>query len=137
MSKPKSPQHPPEQLPEPADRPRRRHSLLASFGFASQGIWYALRSQRNFRIQLTAGLLAAIAAAWMDFSRVEWAVLILTIAAVLILELLNTVVETVVDMISPEYHPLAKIAKDVAAAAVLMASIAAVVIGVLLFLIRH
>lgn len=123
----------PEQ-PAPNDgRPvRRRHSLFKSFRFAGQGVIYAIRTQRNFRIQLAAGAAALCVAILLRFELMEWAILILTIAAVLILELLNTVIETVVDLVSPEYHPLAKIAKDVAAAAVLIASVAAVAVGVLL-----
>jgi diacylglycerol kinase len=80
-------------------------------------------------------ILAAAAcglAAWLHISRAEWSVLILTIASVLILEGLNTTVEAAVDLASPEIHPLAKIAKDVAAGMVLIAAIASVIVGLII-----
>lgn len=122
-----------EKNPAPHRKP---HSLARSFGFAAEGLWYALRTQRNFRIQLIAAVIAFAGAIYLQFSPVQWTLLILTAAAVLILELLNTVAETIVDLVSPEYHPLAKTAKDLAAAAVLLASLTALAVGFLLFIMK-
>lgn len=111
---------------------RRHHGLLKSFYFAFAGIAYLLRSQRNARIHVILGAAACGIAAWLHISRAEWSVLILTIASVLILEGLNTTVEAAVDLASPEIHPLAKIAKDVAAGMVLVAAIASVIVGLII-----
>src|SRR4051812_45031547 len=110
----------------------KRHGLLKSFYFAFAGIAYLLRSQRNARIHVILGAAACGLAAWLHISRAEWSVLILTIASVLILEGLNTTVEAAVDLASPEIHPLAKIAKDVAAGMVLIAAIASVIVGLII-----
>jgi diacylglycerol kinase len=110
----------------------RPHGLLKSFYFAFAGIGYLFRSQRNARIELMIGLIACGFAAWLKISRAEWSVLILTIACVLILEGLNTTVEAAVDLASPEIHPLAKVAKDVGAGMVLLASIASVGVGLVI-----
>ncbi len=78
--------------------------------------------------------LVAVALAWrLDFSMLEQAVLLLTIAGVITAEMVNTAIETVINKISPEFHPLAKAAKDVAAGAVLVQAIAALGVGVVLF----
>jgi len=106
--------------------------LLWSFRFAVAGVVYLFRTQPNARIELTAGLAAAGVAAWLGVSRVEWVILILTIAMVLILEGLNTAIEAVVDLASPREHRLAKVAKDVAAGMVLIASVASVGVGLLI-----
>lgn len=107
--------------------------LIHSFRYALAGLWYALRTQRNLRIHLSAACLAILMALLCQVSPVEWAVLALTIGAMIISELFNTVIEALVDLISPDRHPLAKIAKDVAAAAVLTMAIMAVAVGVALF----
>src|SRR5688572_4561981 len=106
--------------------------LISSFYYAFAGIAYLFRTQRNARIELLIGLVACAFAAWLQISRAEWGVLILTIACVLILEGLNTAIESVVDLASPEVHPLAKTAKDIAAGMVLIAAIASVAVGLLI-----
>jgi diacylglycerol kinase len=111
-----------------------RHSLLKSFGFAFEGLKAAVSRGRNFRIQLAIGALAAILGAILKLSSAEWLDLVIIITVVLILELVNTSIEALVDLVSPEIREKAKLAKDVAAATVLIASIGSVVIGVLLFL---
>jgi len=107
--------------------------LPASFRYAAQGLAYAFASQRNFRLQLVMGGLALALGLWL---RLEWsqlAVLVLTIAAVMVLELLNTATEAVVDLvIGRQFHPLARIAKDCAAAAVLVAAMVSILIALLL-----
>lgn len=111
--------------------PRGDRTLRSSFRWAFAGIWYALRTQRNFRIHLliTAGVIAA--GVWLGLSTLEWAVIALTVALVLMAEMFNTVAETAIDMATPRYHPLAKIAKDVAAGAVLVCAIIAIIVGLL------
>ncbi len=107
--------------------------LLRSFRFAFAGVSYLIRTQRNARIELTVGAAVVVLAAWLRVSAVEWAVLILAIALVLSLEALNTALEIAVTLASPERQPLAKAAKDVAAATVLIACVASVAIGIVLF----
>ena len=107
--------------------------LLRSFGYAFEGLAYILRTQRNARIEIVVGIAAVALAAWLGISAVEWAVLVLTIVIVLALELMNTALELAVSLASPQTHPSAKAAKDVAAACVLLGALASLVIGGLLF----
>jgi diacylglycerol kinase len=107
----------------------RSRSILHSFCFAFSGLWYALRTQRNTRIHLIVTAVVIVLGVWLALSPTQWAVLVLTIGFVLVSEMLNTVSETLVDLISPRYHPLAKVVKDVTAGAVLMAAIVSVVVG--------
>jgi diacylglycerol kinase len=110
-----------------------RHGLIASFRFAFAGIGYLFRTQRNARIHFVLAILACLLAALLRIPRHDWAILLLTIACVIILEGLNTAIEAVVDLASPQIHPLAKIAKDVTAGMVLIAAIASVGVGLLIF----
>ena len=107
--------------------------LLRSFGYAFAGIAYILRTQRNARIELGVGLAAIVLGSWLGLTSLEWAVLAITIALVLALEWINTSLELAVTLASPERHPSAKAAKDVAAACVLLGAITSVVVGLLLF----
>lgn len=106
--------------------------LVRSFHFAFVGLWHLFRTQRNARIELAIGATACALGAWLGISRVEWAVVVFTIALVLILEGLNTAVEAAIDLASPKIHPLAKVAKDLAAGMVLIAAIASVAVGALI-----
>jgi diacylglycerol kinase (ATP) len=108
-------------------------SLFRSFNWAIEGIVYAVRTQRNMRIHLATGVTVMIAALVLDVSRVEFLVLLFTVTMVLVAELINTSIEATIDLIATSFDPLAKIAKDVAAAAVLVASTAAVGVGFLVF----
>jgi diacylglycerol kinase (ATP) len=102
-------------------------SLLVSFRYAWAGVTYAFVTQRNFRIHVFVGFLAIALSIYLKLSVVEMAIIGLTIGAVLAMELLNTALESVVDLtVKQTYHELAKIAKDCAAAAVLVSSLAAV-----------
>lgn len=112
------------------------NTLIRSFGFAFQGIFYVIRTQRNMQIHLAIGALAVLAAILFGISSGEWAALLAVMALVYSLEMVNTVIESIVDMITEEYHPLAKVAKDAAAGAVLVAAIFAVGTGVAIFLPR-
>ncbi len=107
-------------------------SRIHSFGHAFRGWWYVLRTQQNAWIHAVLATLVFILAAWLRLSAVEWAIIILTITMVFAAEFINTAIEAVVDLASPEKHPLAKVGKDVGAAAVLIAAIAAVLIGLLI-----
>lgn len=111
--------------------PRGDRTLGSSFRWAFAGIWYVLHTQRNFRIHLFITAAVVAAGIWLGLSVLEWAVIALTIALTLVAEMFNTVAETAIDMATPRYHPLAKIAKDVAAGAVLLCAIIAVIIGLL------
>ncbi|MBM4412625.1 MAG: diacylglycerol kinase family protein [Chloroflexi bacterium] len=120
----------------PRDRTtsRRALPLWASFGYAVRGIYAVAWSQRNFRIHVVAATLVCAVAWWLECSRLEWAILLITMGFVLVSEALNTAVETVVDLVSPEYHVLAARAKDVAAGAVLIAALTAVGVAVVILL---
>jgi diacylglycerol kinase (ATP) len=108
-------------------------NLFASFGYAWQGISYAFRTQRNFRIHVFVGTLALSLAIWLHLDAVELAIISLTCGAVLALELVNTALESIVDLtVQQTYHELAKIAKDCAAAAVLISAMIAVSVAVCL-----
>lgn len=106
--------------------------MWRSFGYAFAGLGYLFGTQRNARIELVIGILACGMAAWLGIGRVEWALLVFTIALVLILEGINTAVEAAIDLASPHVHPLAKRAKDLAAGMVLLASAASVIVGLLI-----
>ena len=110
-----------------------RFVLLRSFGYAFEGLAYILRTQRNARIELAVAIAAVALATWLGITTVEWAVLVLTIAVVLALEWINTALELAVSLASPDRHPSAKAAKDVAAASVLLAAAVSVLVGLLLF----
>jgi len=110
-------------------------NLLHSFQYAAQGIGYAFQTQRNFRIHLMIGAIALSLSLYFHLSAVACSIISLTIALVLVLELLNTALEAVVDLtVGREFHQLAKIAKDCAAGAVLIAAIAALIIASVLLL---
>jgi diacylglycerol kinase (ATP) len=110
-----------------------RRRFWESFNHAVNGITYATRTQRNMRAHFIVALLVLIAALLLRLDRYYVVALIITIAFVLSLELINTSVEAIVDLLTVAHHPLAKTAKDTAAGAVLVASIAAVFVGYLVF----
>jgi diacylglycerol kinase (ATP) len=113
--------------------PRRSRSLLESFNFAFEGIIHALRTQRNLRLHFLIAVAVIVAAVAFDVTRLELIALLLSITFVLIAEMLNSAIEAAVDMASTSFDPLAKLAKDVAAGAVLIASMNAVAVGYLVF----
>lgn len=117
--------------------PRVAHTtsvpLVRAFRFAFEGAIYVIRHERNAQIQLVAAAAATLIGIWLGLGPVEWAVLALTMGLVIGLECLNTAVEITVTLVSPEEHPLAKAAKDVAAAGVLVGAIVSVAIGLFLF----
>ncbi len=103
-----------------------------SFHYAFEGWWFVLRTQHNAWIHAVVTLAVVAVGLWVGLPLRDWAVLILTFMAVWMAEFMNTAIEAVVDMTMPDIHPLAKVAKDVAAAAVLVGALGAVLVGLLL-----
>ncbi len=111
------------------DRPP---TLVESFHYAGVGLFYVLRTQRNFRVHCFLTICVLALGIWLRLPADTWATLALTIGRVLIAEIFNTAAETLVDLASPDYHPLAKLVKDLAAGAVLLSAMIAVIVGILL-----
>lgn len=111
----------------------RLTGLTDSFNYAIKGLIHALRSQRNMKIHFTIAFLVLLASLFFDISKIELLILFISITLVIATELLNTAIEVVIDMICQEYRLPARIAKNVAAAAVFMAAINAVIVGYLIF----
>jgi diacylglycerol kinase len=109
----------------------RASSRLASFRHAFSGWWYVIRTQRNAWIHAVLSTAVVLLGLWLRLDRRDWALIFLTIAVVWISEFVNTALEAVVDLASPGIHPLAKVGKDVGAAAVFIAAITAVLVGLL------
>ncbi len=107
-------------------------SRAHSFGHAFHGWAYVIRTQRNAWIHAVVTTLVVLLALWLRLPLQDWAILFLTIAMVWTAEFINTALEAVVDLASPQQHPLAKVGKDVGAAAVLLAAMAAILVGLLL-----
>jgi diacylglycerol kinase len=107
------------------------YSRISSFGHAFRGWGYVLKTQHNAWIHSIMAAVVFLLALWLKIPARDWAVLIMTITMVFMAEFLNTAIEAVVDLASPVHHPLAKVGKDVGAAAVLIAALAAVLIGIL------
>ena len=116
-----------------AVRPRKTPSILESFNFAFEGIIHVLRTQRNLRIHFVVAALVLVAALLSDVDKLELIALLLAIAFVLIAEMLNTAVEAAIDVATTSFDPMAKLAKDIAAGAVLIATAVAVAVGYLVF----
>lgn len=110
-----------------------RSPLWKSFGYAFQGIWAVIRRERNIKIHLTITAMVIAAGIIFHISVTEWIVCMILFALVLSLEMVNTAVEACVDLASPEKRPLAKLAKDAAAGAVLISAIFAAIIGLIIF----
>ena len=105
-----------------------------SFTYPIKGLKYAYRNEQNLAFDVGIALIVVIAGFLFKISVIEWALLILTIGMVIALELVNTAIEAVVDLVTEEYHPLAQVAKDTSAAAVFVCAIAAVIVGFIIFL---
>jgi len=109
------------------------HSRWLSFRYAFSGILYVFRTQKNAWVHFAATVLVVVLGIWLRISSASWAILLLTISAVWSAECINTAIEAAVDLISPQKHPLAKIAKDASAAGVLLIAIGSVGVGLFLF----
>ena len=107
--------------------------FFASLRYAAEGIGYCIRTQRNMRIHIVIAIIALMTGMLLRISRVEFIMVLMTISMVFICEIINTAVERAVDTATMEYHPIAKIAKDVAAGAVLVAALNSVIVGLLVF----
>jgi undecaprenol kinase/diacylglycerol kinase (ATP) len=107
-------------------------SRITSFGHAFRGWAHVLRTQKNAWIHSAIAVVIFLMAFWLGISARDWAVIILTAAFVFTAEFINTSIEAVVDLATEEHHPLAKISKDVGAGAVLVAALAAVLVGLLI-----
>ncbi len=118
---------------EPLDR-ERKGSLYHSFGYAFEGIWTGIVRERNMKIHCLAIIFVTLAGTLFEITPVEWCICLLLFGLVAGLELVNTAVEAVVDLVTEEKKPLAKLAKDTAAGAVLFAAVISVIIGCIIFL---
>ena len=104
----------------------------ASFRFAFSGWWFVIRTQRNAWVHAVASIAVVLLAFWLQLPLISWAILILTIGSVWTAEFINTALEAVVDLASPQLHPLAKVGKDVGAAAVLISAVSSFIIGLMI-----
>lgn len=112
---------------------RRKGAFLASFRYAFHGVFFVLRHERNAQVEAGVAILVILLGIGFRISVVEWVVVFTLIGLVLSLEMINTALEALVDLTTTEYHPLAKVAKDGAAGAVLWAALCSVVVGLFLF----
>lgn len=108
-------------------------NLIDSFNYAVTGILMAMKTEKNLRIHYLTSIAVIIFSLFFDFSRLEFMILLFAVSLVIVTEMINTAIEKTIDMITKKYHPLAKIAKDISAGAVLISAINAVVVGYLLF----
>lgn len=113
---------------------KRKNPITESFGYAFEGIWTGIRNERNMKIHCLAIILVTLAGTLFQITAVQWCICLLLFALVAALELVNTAVEAVVDLVTEEKKPLAKIAKDTAAGAVLFAAVISVIVGCIIFL---
>lgn len=111
----------------------RKDPLYKSFGYAFEGIFNTIRTERNIKIHCCAAILVTIFGIWLRLSLTEWMICFVLFGLILALELVNTAVEATVDLCTEERKPLAKKAKDAAAGAVLIAAIFAAIIGLMIF----
>ena len=112
---------------------RRAQNLLESFNFALEGIIHVLRTQRNMRIHFLVAVVVLVAAVAIGVSKLELIALLLAISFVFITEMINSAIEQAIDVATTSFDPLAKLAKDIAAGAVLIASVTAIAVGYLVF----
>jgi diacylglycerol kinase (ATP) len=112
---------------------RVRPSVIESFNFAIEGVIHVLRTQRNMRLHFAAAVVVIVVAVAVGVSKIELSVLLISIAFVLVAEMINTAVEGTIDAATTSFDPMAKLAKDIAAGAVLIASVNAVAVGYLVF----
>lgn len=112
----------------------KKYGIVSSFKFAFEGLFEAFKKEPNLRIHVFFAILAIIAGFILRISPLEWIIVSFTIAWVFVMELLNTTLEALVDLQTPEQHPKAKVAKDVAAAGVLVSAFLSLVVAALLFI---
>ena len=105
---------------------------MQSFQYAFAGIWYTLKTQRNAQIHVSIGVIIFLLGLSLGLTLTEWAIIVLTMGFVLATEMINTVAEAAMDVMTTEFHPQIKVVKDVAAGAVLTSAITAVIVGLLI-----
>lgn len=108
-------------------------SFIRSFGYAIEGFVTAVKTERNIKVMLVAGVLSVVAGLIAQLELISWALIAICIGLVIFAELCNTAMEAIVDLATQELHPLAKRAKDIAAASVYVLSITAAIVGILVF----
>lgn len=107
--------------------------FFKAFVYSFEGLWYAFKSEPNFRFELVACIAVILLGIFFEITSVEWIICILCMGAVLAAELFNTAIETLTNLVSPHYHDLAKKTKDLASGAVLIAAICSAVAGLIIF----
>lgn len=112
---------------------REHPTFICSFGYAIEGFRTAVATERNIKVQLLVGVLAIVAGVVLRIDALSWVLVLLCIGLVLFAELVNTSIEAIVDLATQDLHPLAKRAKDIAAASVFTLSITAAVVGIIVF----
>ena len=112
---------------------KARQGIIKAFNAAIEGIIYTFKSERNMKIHYCLAVIILVASLFLDLTRIEMIFLVFAISLVVIAEMFNTAIEKTIDMVTDEYHPLAKIAKDVAAGGVLIAALNSVVVGYMIF----
>lgn len=116
------------------NKPKTAKRLINSFKYAINGFKITLKNEQNMTVHLIITIIVLLAGILFKINYIEWLILFLVIGLVIATELINTSIEATIDLISPKTHPLAKIAKDTAAAAVLVFALVAIIIGLLIFL---
>ena len=110
------------------------HSFISSLSFAFAGILHALRTERNMRIHFISSIIVGAISFYFSITKMEWIFILFTIGGMFALELMNSAIERAVDLVTLDYHPLAKQAKDFAAGAVLIYAMLAIIVGMIIFL---
>lgn len=111
----------------------KRRTIIDSFNYAVSGIITSLKTEKNMKVHYIIAILTIILSLFFDFTRTEFLLLLFAISLVVVAEMINTAVERVVDLITQDFHPLARMVKDIAAGAVLVAAINSIIVGYLLF----
>lgn len=109
---------------------------IRSFKYAFEGVFTFFRYERNGQVQFVAAVIAVVLGFWLHITNAEWIVIVLCIATVLSLEMINTAVEKICNLIQPDYHPAVKTIKDISAGAVLLSAVASLIIALIIFLPR-
>lgn len=112
----------------------KKEPFYKSMSYALQGIMTCIQQERNIKIHLAVMVIVIICAIVLKITVTEWLICILLFALVISLEIINTAIEAVVDLCTQDYHPLAKLAKDAGAGAVLISALAAIIIGMMIFI---
>lgn len=110
------------------------HKFFRAFIYAANGIYHVVKSEQNFRFHILAALVVVVAAVATGLSQIEWIIIVVSIFGMFMIELVNASIERVVDLVTPELHPLAKQAKDLAAGACLVYAICTVIVGLIIFI---